>query len=132
MSTFVDTSALYALLDEGDRNHERAVARWRTLVADARIATHAYVIVETTALVQRRLGMAAAQQLHGRLLPPVHVEAVSTDLHRRAVARWQALGLRELSLVDVTSFTYMDDLLVTEAFAFDDDFGAQGYALTPR
>jgi len=32
VATFVDTSALYAVLDAADPNHSQAAAAWRTLI----------------------------------------------------------------------------------------------------
>jgi predicted nucleic acid-binding protein len=61
---FVDTSALYALLDRDDRRHADAAAIWRRLAEEARpLTTHSYVLVEAFALVQRRLGPAAVRAL---------------------------------------------------------------------
>jgi uncharacterized protein len=129
VTVFVDTSALYALLDEDDANHERAVAIWRALLTDHDLTTHAYVAVETTALVQRRLGFAAADQLHAAILPPVLLVPVDRELHDRAVTRWRSLSQRELSLVDVTSFELMAQGGLDTAFAFDDDFTTAGFTL---
>ena len=56
---FVDTSALLALLDRDDEFHARAATVIRSLGADDALLTHEYVIVETTALAQRRLGLGA-------------------------------------------------------------------------
>ena len=67
---FVDTSALYAVLDRDDQNHPLAKSTWGTLLQEdeALIVTN-YVVVETTALVQHRLGMAAVRVLCGDVLP---------------------------------------------------------------
>lgn len=124
---FVDTSALYALLDEDDDNHVAAAALWQGSLLGAEPVTHAYVLVETSALVQRRLGHAAVRQLHRGLLPAVHQLPVDWPTHQRAVARWLAASRRGLSLVDVTSFVVMEDLGIDRAFAFDGDFARAGF-----
>lgn len=123
----VDTSALYALLDEDDTNHRAAAASWPTLVDREHLVTHNYVVVETSALVQRRLGMRAAARLHGALLPAIHLHMIETETHARAVERWLAADRRGLSLVDVTSFVVMEALGISTAFAFDTDFAAAGF-----
>ena len=46
MRIFVDTSALFALLDEEDPNHAGAVATWPGLLKGAELVTHNYVHVE--------------------------------------------------------------------------------------
>ncbi len=55
--TFVDTSALLALLDADERYHMACAYAWRSLLAaDERLMTTNYVVVESFALVQHRLG----------------------------------------------------------------------------
>ena len=93
MTALVDTSALYALLDEDD-DHGAPVTTWTRLLGAERLVTHAYVVVESSALVQRRLGTAAAGRLHRALLPAVAVSAVGQRTHDRAVERWLGAGRR--------------------------------------
>jgi uncharacterized protein len=131
VTVFVDSSALYALLDEDDDNHADAVAIWRRLLDRQRLVTHAYVVVEASALVQRRLGFRAATHLHQALLPVVRTVMVDQVTHARAVERWLTLRRRGLSLVDVTSFVVMETLGTTRAFAYDDDFPAAGFSTRP-
>ena len=129
MTVLVDTSALYALLDEDDANHVLAVRRWKRLLAAELPTAHAYVVVETSALVQRRLGMVAVERLHRGLLPVVRVTMVDASTHLRAVERWLTQGLRRLSLVDVTSFVVMRDQGLDRVFAFDEDFAREGFTV---
>ncbi|MGH3318628.1 MAG: type II toxin-antitoxin system VapC family toxin [Streptosporangiaceae bacterium] len=127
MSVFVDTSALYALLDEDDANHKRAAASWQRLVDTSTLTTHAYVVVELSALTQRRLGMDAVARLHRALLPVVRQWTVDAHTHGRAVERWLAQSRRGLSLVDMTSFVMMGDRRLFWAFAYDEDFDSAGF-----
>jgi len=129
VSVLIDTSALYALLDEDDANHIIAAQRWKRLLALEVPTTHSYVVVETSALAQRRLGMAAVDSLHQGLLPVVRTTMVDRSTHERAVERWRARRVRSLSLVDVTSFVVMQSLGLTTAFAFDEDFARAGFSL---
>jgi hypothetical protein len=68
MSVFVDTSALYALLDEADAHHVEASDALRRLVG-TELVTHAFVVVEACALVGRRLPWPATERLVDGLLP---------------------------------------------------------------
>lgn len=129
VTVFIDTSALYALLDEDDRNHETAADLWTATVPAADLTTHAYVVIETSALVQRRLGMGAVGQLHDGLLAAVETAPVDLTTHKVAVSRWRSDGRRNLSLVDATSFIFMRDSGIDWAFAFDDDFIDAGFKL---
>ncbi|PKO22873.1 MAG: hypothetical protein CVU38_07155 [Chloroflexi bacterium HGW-Chloroflexi-1] len=56
MVIFVDTSALYALMDADDQNHERARVAWAEwLDGPVQLATSNYVLLESIALIQHRL-----------------------------------------------------------------------------
>lgn len=131
MTTFVDTSAWYAALDEADLNHVRASVTLRSLLPAEPLVTHSYVVVETIALVQRRLGLVAVDSFVTRLLGPVHVTWVDPDLHDRAVGVMLAARRRGVSLVDWTSFELMRRHGIASAFAFDSDFADQGFSLVP-
>jgi len=59
---FVDTSAFYALLDRDDRNHQKAKKKWAEILeATPALVTSNYVLVETLALLQSRLGLEAVR-----------------------------------------------------------------------
>lgn len=131
MTTFVDTSALYALLDESDALHAVAAGQWSSLVDSVPLLTHAYVVVESSALVQTRLGWRAVDRLHEGLLGIVEVVAVTDRTHDTAVHRWRQDRKRHLSLVDVTSFVVMEQLRMSRVFAFDRDFTVAGFELVP-
>jgi uncharacterized protein len=85
------------------------------------------VLLETVALVQRRLGMAAVRTLLEQMMPVVALHWVSPDQHRQGVAAFLAAGQRRYSLVDAVSFVAMRELGTQQAFAYDDDFRRQGF-----
>ena len=61
---FLDTSAIYAWADTADANHSAAVRRLRRVLEDGEsFVTHNYVLVESLALLQSRLGLQAAVKL---------------------------------------------------------------------
>ncbi len=129
---FVDTSAIYAVLDADDVNHAEASRVWHLLLrgmeADKLEAvTHGSVIVEVVALAQRRLGMAAVRVVVDDLIPLFSTVWVDQALHDRAAAAMLAAGARGVSLVDWTSFEVMRRRGIEQAFAFDDDFQQRGF-----
>jgi predicted nucleic acid-binding protein len=128
MTAFVDTSALLALLDGGDDNHAAAVAAWTSLASQsAHLVTTNYVVVETTAVAQRRLGVNAVRALVGDVIPMLDVVFVDEVTHAAAVGALLAAGLRHLSVVDCASFEVMRRANVTTAFAYERHFGEQGF-----
>jgi len=134
VSVFVDTSALYALLDRDDANHRPAAEAWAALLESHEpLSTSNYVVVETTALVQHRLGLPAVAALTRELLPVVSVEWVSEADHREAAAALLAAGRRRVSLVDTVSFVLMRRLGAESAFTFDPHFEGEGFrAVGPK
>ena len=127
---YADTSGLYAMLDAGDGRHNEASTTVRTLLSEgALLVTTNYVVTELTALVQNRLGLDVAVEVHRGLLPALEVVFVDRELHERAVAAWTVARRRGLSLVDCAGFELMRDLGVGTALAFDRHFEEQGFAL---
>lgn len=130
--TFVDTSAIYAWADAGDPNHRTAVRALQALLESGEdLLTHNYVLAESMALLQARLGLAAATKLAADA-KTFAVEWVDDDLHAAGVSALEASGKRRLSLVDHISFLVMKRRRVTTAFAFDPDFTTAGFHLVGR
>ena len=132
MSTFVDTSALYAILDANDKKHAQAREVWSAL-ADrmAQVTSTNYVLLETTALLQHQLGMDAVRALQQEIVPVLLVHWINDEDHDTAVAALLTAGRRRLSLVDCTSFGVMRQLGIRQAFAFDEHFAEQGFECVP-
>ena len=132
MRTFVDTSAFLAVLDADDARHARASRVWRDLVdGEDILLTTSYVLVETFALVQARLGLEATRLLNDDVVPILHVTWVDEELHRAAMTALLIAQRRDLSLVDCVSFEAMRRLGAERAFAFDPHFRRQGFAIIP-
>jgi predicted nucleic acid-binding protein len=128
MSVFLDTSAWLAVLDADDQFHPRARRAWADLInrAEDLVCTN-YVLVETFALAQHRLGLEAVRSLVEDILPLLRVHWIGEAEHGAGVAALLTAGRRQLSLVDCTSFIVMRQLRLRTAFAFDSDFATQGF-----
>lgn len=132
MSVFVDSSGLFALLDADSQEHRAAVEEWnRFRREDSTLRTHSYVVIETAAIVQRRIGMDAAVTLHRDVVPVLTVRFVDRELHNQATTSLLAAARRKVSLVDWTSFAVMREESLSEVFAFDGHFAEQGFTLRP-
>jgi uncharacterized protein len=132
VTVFVDTSAFLAVLDSNDQFHSHAKAAWESLVADeAGLVCTSYILVETFALVQNRLGMAAVRAFQENIVPLLQVEWIEAQNHQRSVAALLIAGRRQLSLVDCASFDAMRTLGLTTAFTFDRHFAEQGFHCVP-
>jgi predicted nucleic acid-binding protein len=70
MTVYVDTSAIFALLDHRDYNHPLASQRLSWLFSpDVTMMTSNYVVVESCALLQRRVGLEAVETFRKQILP---------------------------------------------------------------
>ena len=128
MIVFVDTSAVYALLDAGDSNHEQAVRASERLLGEE-LVTHGYVVVELVSLVRRRLGPDAATRLIDDVLPALDITDVNAALRSRALAAFRAATGSAISLVDRTSFEFMRERGIRRVWAMDSDFASEGFDL---
>jgi predicted nucleic acid-binding protein len=132
MSTFIDTSALLAVLDADDSQHPGAAKAWADLVSSGEdLVTTSYVLVETCALAQARLGLGATRLLSDDVVPVLRVTWVDEALHRTAMAALLTAHRRDLSLVDCVSFEVMRRFGIGRAFAFDRHFRQQGFGVLP-
>jgi predicted nucleic acid-binding protein len=128
MATFVDTSALYAVLDRDDANHTAAATAWKRLLTsnEALVVTN-YVLVEACALIQHRLGLDALRAFATDVVPVLDVHWLSPEEHSAALQAVLTANRRRLSLVDCASFACLRTRGLDRAFAFDAHFEEQGF-----
>lgn len=126
---FLDTSAVLALADTRDDHHAESVVSLARITSEGHgLLTHNYVLVESAALLQSRIGLgnalaflADAEQLTIHWVTP-------TD-HAEAVALLTVRNRRRLSLVDCMSFVVMKRYGARAALAYDSDFEAEGFEI---
>ena len=126
--TFVDTSAIYAILDRSDANHQAAKTCWFALLDSGEsLFTTNYVVVESRALAQNRLGLEAVRCINEELLPVMEIVWLDEPTHSTAMAVLLAAQRRKLSLVDCVSFAVSRLRGAQVAFAFDQHFVEEGF-----
>jgi predicted nucleic acid-binding protein len=127
---FADTSGLLALLIASDEHHARAERAFATLrTRRAPLVSTSYVLVETYALVGRRLGFEAVRSFRADFAPLLDITWVDATLHEAGLDLLLDRGKWRLSLVDAVSFIAMRQRDIAEAFAFDEDFEQEGFSL---
>lgn len=132
MNIFIDTSAFLSVLDKGDAGHAKAAPAWKDiLAADAELVTTNYVVVETCALVQNRLGLGALRVFNEDIVPVLQIQWVDKAVHQAAVGTLLAVARKNLSLVDCVSFETMRLLGIASAFTLDKHFKEQGFRCLP-
>ncbi len=130
MNIFADTSGLFALLVKNDYMYVRANENFNYFAENnVQLVTSSFVLVETTALLQRRIGMAPVHDFNAKILPLLEVVWADDKWYARAIQRVLVLNNKNVSLVDCLSFEIMDSLEIECAFAFDKHFEESGFTL---
>ena len=125
---FLDTSAIYALADKTDPNHVTAYSKFQNALKSGEVfVLHNYILLESAALLQARLGLPSAV-LFLKDAKSFEVEWVDSDLQEEAEKELERIGKRGISLVDCTSFLVMRRKGVQKVLAFDPDFQDQGFS----
>lgn len=132
MNVFVDTSGFYAVVDADDEHHAAARAEWVGLLEGRHtLHTTSYILVETLALLQNRIGVECIRAFTADILPLLQVFWVDEGTHRSAHHALLVAARRDLSLVDCVSFEAMRRLHLDYAFCFDEHFSEQGVRVLP-
>ncbi|HEX3906069.1 MAG TPA: PIN domain-containing protein [Polyangia bacterium] len=123
---FVDTSAIYALLDRDDAHHRKARGTLQRLGKQhAEPVLTNFVRAESHALLLNRLGSDVARRWLTENVWPI--ERVTPDDEIAAVEIVRAQVDKGYSLTDATSFAVMQRLKISVAFAFDRHFAQFGF-----
>jgi predicted nucleic acid-binding protein len=130
VTLFVDTSGILALLDRDAPGHAGTVDAFALGRSEA-LVTHAYVVIETLAVVRRRFGARVAADVIDRVLPALEVAAVDAELHASALEAFRGAVESSVSLVDRTSFAFMRRAGIDRAIALDADFRTAGFVTLP-
>ena len=130
MNVFADTSGLFALLVRNDYMHVRAMENFACFAREnTQLVTSSFVLVETTALLQRRIGIGPVHEFNAKILPLLEIVWADSKWYARSMQRLLAQNNRNISLVDCLSFEIMDSLEIETAFAFDRHFEDNGFTI---
>ena len=131
---FIDTAAFYALVDSSEMRHLAADSIHLRLAQERwRLFTTNYIVAETHALLQVRLGHHYALRFLDEMdqSPTVIVRVTSLD-ERRSREILHQYADKSFSFTDATSFAVMERLRIDIAFTFDRNFVQYGLTvLTP-
>ena len=124
-SVLWDSSAILALLDADDADHQRAIAIARRIASEKRpsFVTN-YIEVEAHALVLRKLGRTVAREW--LLTGGLSVIRALPDEEQRAKAILARHADKDWTLCDAISFAVLDARHIRRAFTFDHHFRQYG------
>ena len=100
---FADTSGLFALLVKNDFMHVRAKLNFAYFAQNrVQLMTSSFVLFETAALLQRRVGLEAVHDFHSKIMPLIEMVWVDGDWYTRAIQRLFALNKRGFAPTEST------------------------------
>jgi predicted nucleic acid-binding protein len=122
-SLFIDTSAIYALINRSDIDHKQA-RDCLTLLSSGNhsFVTSNFVISETYTLILYKIGRDTALRVTNGIRDTYEIERVSVTDEDVA---WQIINDyddKKFSFVDATTFALMSRIGISYAFSFDDHF----------
>ena len=127
----VDTSALYAIYSDSDMFHRRAAAALEQLVdTDQELWATSYTLVETVALLHRRLGFEVVSAFSKWCESNLRVVWIDSRMHAEAWSRFAAVEGRGLSFVDWTTATASRQMGAA-VFTFDEGFANEALPVVP-
>lgn len=101
-AVLADSGPLFAIADEGDGHHERALREFELLARDRREILVPYpILLETYTLALYRLGRKSASDWLSQILSAAFMNPTPED-YRRAEAHVLALHDQSVTLVDAT------------------------------
>jgi predicted nucleic acid-binding protein len=119
---FLDSSAIFALADRRDIYHAAALRMFNKAENDGEeLLTHSYAIVESAALLERRLGLQVALEFLKEVTKFIIIW-VDEDLHNASVSLLAKSKITHLSLVDAVSFQVMQQNGIKRYMGFDQHF----------
>jgi uncharacterized protein len=101
------------------------------LQSDAQLITSNYVLVETFALMQNRLGMEVVRVFQEDIVPLFDIRWLDAATLAVATGVLLSAGRKKLSLVDCSSFEVMRRGGIRRALTFDWHFREQGFESLP-
>ena len=131
-NVLIDTSAIYAIVSPSDRFHAEASELYSELLERGdRLHTTSYVLLESAALIQRRLGFDRLKMFIESIEGVWQMLWVYPGTHDQIWGRMKAEGNHRLSLVD-WSLIVSAETTQSTIFSFDSDFIQRGLRVVPE
>ena len=131
---FVDTGAWFALADESDQYHKKAVDLYPGLFLDKlHLMTTNLVIAETYILIRRAIGHQPAMRFLQNISSSPRVSKIFSEqmLEDNAENILEKYQDQDFSYTDAVSFAVMKQRGIHLAFSFDHHFVTAGFTIIP-
>lgn len=132
-SLFIDTSALIALHNERDQNHDKITRYLEKLETPLQGVTSNLILTEYLSYFSRHGDIKNAISFHREFVrnPEVKIVWVTSTIHEKAIRILEKFSDQKISLTDAVSFALMREEGLQTALAFDSDFIKAGFQLVP-
>jgi uncharacterized protein len=127
--TFLDSSAIYALADANDRDHDAVVEIYVDRTRE--FLTLDLIVLEAFSLLAKRIHKRAAIDWIAalRTSPRVRIVSASPDLVERGWQHCVRLADKEWDWIDCCSFKLMETHRLRDALSLDHHFEQAGFRL---
>ena len=130
-NVLIDTSAIYAIVSLRDRFHTEATEIYSELLERGdRLYTTSYALLESAALIQRRLGFDRLRAFIESMEGVWEILWIYRNTHEQIWERMKAQDDGRLSLVDWSLIVSAESSRAT-IFTFDSDFADKGLKVMP-
>ncbi|MBI2036541.1 PIN domain-containing protein [Candidatus Microgenomates bacterium] len=128
---FVDSSMFFALVDEKDQFHQKAIQIWQTLKKQrAQLITSNYMLDETFTLFRSRRGIKVVDDFRKSLTDVYEIKIIRVTVADEAGAwEWFLKDWSKLSFTDCVSFALMKRLELKWVSTFDEHFRRAGFTI---
>jgi predicted nucleic acid-binding protein len=128
----VDTSGLFALIDQGNIHHKLALKINVSLInRNATLILPNFLLAECHTIINKRLGPRPARDFLNAALLDFHLERITIEDEWAAHAMLQTISRqRDLSYFDAVAIALAERLRITEIFSFDQHFTMMGLKLS--
>lgn len=130
---FIDTSALYAILDIKDANHKKAGVTYKILLSSGtKFTLTDHILSESLTLIRRRLGYKKSLEFstiiqQGEAVELFNIVFVDRPAFRLANQFFEQMKSVKISYVDCLSFATMNIQKISDCFAYDKHFREAGF-----
>lgn len=127
-AVFLDTSAIFAITDRGDRYHETTLDTYRR---GQRFVTHSGIFLEAFSLISKRIGKQVALDVieKFRISPRIEAVLIDGDLLEAGWRRTAKFRDKEWDWIDCVSFELMERRGIQEALTQDYHFRQAGFTI---
>lgn len=128
---FVDTSAFYAMVNRGEKNHKK-IAGFIEKKKNLLVTTN-FIFAETLSLITKRLGKNIAIKFGEGLRDSRRIKIffLSEEYQEEAWNLFFEYRDKDFDYIDATCFTFMKKIGITKALTLDKHYNQMSFIMLP-